>query len=220
MKSNIKNPIYIISETNFQKLKLNKLEEIEQFLINQSNAMKELCIQKKTKSKADKIEAITLFYKDFCCIEVNKSPKKVAANLLSLITIGENLRYHFDNLHFEDLETVIIENQVSPIASRMKTIQGMVSQYFIMKDCYEQLKTIEFVSSQNKLKDFLKDGNTTTTKLTYKERKSKSVEVCLQLLKKNVEDVKFVDTFEKSTKKDDLADCFLQGYSYIQKKAF
>ena len=31
---------------------------------------------------------------------------------------------------------VIIENQISPIANRMKTIQGMITQYFIMKNIY------------------------------------------------------------------------------------
>ena len=33
-----------------------------------------------------------------------------------------------------DLTHVIIENQISPIATRMKTIQGMVMQHFIEED--------------------------------------------------------------------------------------
>ena len=33
----------------------------------------------------------------------------------------------------ESITHVFIENQISPIANRMKTIQGMLAQYFIMK---------------------------------------------------------------------------------------
>ena len=47
-----------------------------------------------------------------------------------------------------ELDVVIIENQISTIASRMKTLQGMISQYFIMKG----IPSIEFISSINKLK--------------------------------------------------------------------
>jgi len=215
MKLNINKPIFVISETNFQSLKISKLEEIETFMMNECHDMKELCLQKqmKNKTKIEKIHIISLFYKEVCCIEVNKISK--ASNQISLITLGKNLKNHFDSLQFDGLQTVIIENQLSPIASRMKTIQGMVAQYFLMKDCYTNLTTIEFVSSQNKLKDVLKD---TKIKLSYKERKAKSIEVCLQLLE--TEDPQFIEIFKNSSKKDDLADCFLQGYSYLQKKAF
>ena len=37
-----------------------------------------------------------------------------------------------------------------PIANRMKTIQGMIAQYFIDKN----VKLIKFISASNKLKNF------------------------------------------------------------------
>ena len=62
---------------------------------------------------------------------------------------------------FTTVDKVIIENQISPIANRMKTIQGMIAQFFIMND----IKDIEFVAASNKLKNFI------TTKTSYNERK-------------------------------------------------
>jgi hypothetical protein len=52
----------------------------------------------------------------------------------------------FDNY---ELDYIIIENQISTIATRMKSIQCMLSQFFIIKHPYSQ---IEFISSTNKLK--------------------------------------------------------------------
>ena len=63
---------------------------------------------------------------------------------VNLITIGRNLKKKFDSLlNGYNLDIVLIENQISPIANRMKTLQGMISQYFIMKD----VKNIEFYIS-------------------------------------------------------------------------
>ena len=40
----------------------------------------------------------------------------------------------FDKIDkLKDITHIIIENQISPIATRMKTIQGLLTQYFIMK---------------------------------------------------------------------------------------
>ena len=51
------------------------------------------------------------------------------------------------NIDFSQLHYVIIENQISPIANRMKSIQGMLTQYFITKD----VPHIEYISAINKL---------------------------------------------------------------------
>jgi hypothetical protein len=132
------------------------------------------------------------------------------------------------------IDHVAIENQISPIANRMKTIQGMLAQYFIMKN--ENIH-IEFVSSSNKLKQFAtmqkKESvpNPSVLENTiepseickkvvnkdYKKHKVDGVSYCSQILSKN-------STFDgwKSSldtkKKDDLADCFLQGLWYLRSK--
>jgi hypothetical protein len=89
----------------------------------------------------------------------------------------------------------------------MKSIQGMIAQYFIMKN----LKQIEFISAQNKLKYFIEQKKT-----TYSERKKFSIETCKDLLLKyNQENLAF---FINHKKKDDLADCFLQAFYFFINK--
>ena len=116
------------------------------------------------------------------------------------------------NLFLEEgaIAHVIIENQISPIANRMKTIQGMIAQYFIMNNNGEN---IEFVSASNKLKDCLiKD------KTKYSERKKLGIARCLEILNTDFKFNGMTDYFAKHGKKDDLADSFLQGLWFIKNK--
>jgi len=134
------------------------------------------------------------------------------ASKVNLVTIGKNIQHKFDNLfsqHFSNLDTIIIENQIGPLANKMKTIQGMLSQYFIMKNNHIK---IDFISSSNKLKDFTKDS---PEKLDYKERKKLGIACCLNTISKDFKYEQWSLMFKKHTKKDDLADCFLQGLWYI-----
>ena len=131
----------------------------------------------------------------------------------SLIDIGCMLREKLDKLDtfvFSNIDIVLIENQISPIANRMNCLQGMITQYFIMRD----MKNIQFISATNKLKPFIQNKKT-----TYSERKKLSVEITKKLLMKNednnINKDKIIDMFNKHKKKDDLADCFLQGIWYL-----
>lgn len=128
------------------------------------------------------------------------------ANSMTLVTLGKNLMNQFDNcFDSTTIDIILIENQISPIANRMKTLQGMISQYFIMKG----VQQIEFVSSSNKLKKYLDSGKT-----TYNERKKKGIEIVHNKLIDEKKD-KWKLFFTKHKKKDDLADCYLQGLWFI-----
>ena len=111
------------------------------------------------------------------------------------------------NKTFENvkIDLVIIENQIGPLALRMKTLQGMVMQHFIENNVINVVP----VNSNNKLKDFL--GN---KKTTYDERKKESVVITRKLIENTI----WNQHFEKHKKKDDLADCFLQAKWYISHK--
>jgi len=143
------------------------------------------------------------------------------ASKIDLVTIGRNIQHNFDLIladYLLSIDKVIIENQISPIANRMKTIQGMIAQYFIMKNNDSK---IDFVNASNKLKNISeneKDNkNEKNEKLKYSERKKLGIQQSLDFLSQpNYQD--WTDFFKKHAKKDDLADSFLQGLWYINNK--
>ena len=128
------------------------------------------------------------------------------ASDLDLIQLGRNMTKHFDS-GFKDkrIDYLLIENQISPLASRMKTLQGMITQYFINKD----VSNIQFVSAANKLKGFASKPVS-----SYSERKKLGIQVTKELLLKNNLQEK-LDLFLASKKKDDLSDAFLQALWFI-----
>ena len=133
---------------------------------------------------------------------------KKSANQLDLVTIGISMKNEFDKIMpTTNIEHVIIENQISPIANRMKTIQGMIAQYFIMKG----IQQVSFVSAMNKLKSFTVNNE----KTEYKDRKKMGVTITGGILEfyNNKEWLIF---FKGHKKKDDLADSFLQGIWFLQ----
>jgi hypothetical protein len=154
--------------------------------------------------------------------------ENVRADQIDLITLGKNMMTELDKfisphrigedvgimgglegLEKHKIDIVIIENQISTIASRMKTLQGMIAQYFIMRGT----PCIEFISAANKLKMFM-----TKKKTTYTERKIESVEVTKELLERLPQFKNYKGCLDKNKKKDDLADCFLQGIYYLTLK--
>ena len=181
-----------------------------------------------TKTKKGDIISLLNEYINDTCLE---SIHSVNSSKVDIITIGKNIQLKLDEMFYGNqngepftIDYVIIENQISPIANRMKTIQGMISQYFIMKG---NVNHIEFISSANKLKDLTNSNSSGTSvglekekkkPLDYKDRKKAGIEKCLQLLNENPLFQKHFEHFEKHKKKDDLADCFLQGYWYLSQK--
>lgn len=149
------------------------------------------------------IELLDTFIGDKCFEVV--SEKK--CDDVNLVMLGRKICEKFNNeLGDIKVDCVIIENQISPLANRMKTIQGMLAQYFIMNDT----KTIEFISAMNKLKQWVK------RKTTYNERKKLGIQVTIDLLNNNNQFKIWDSNFLSSKKKDDLADAFLQGIWYVQ----
>jgi hypothetical protein len=176
----------------------------------------------------DKKEGILKSVLSFINEKALEFTNKQSANNLDLVKIGIAMKNAFDEIlsSIPPMDQVIIENQISPIANRMKTIQGMIAQYFIMKGVLQ----VSFISAANKLKAF----TAADTKTEYKDRKKLSVEVTNKLLiahkehedknvnikykNKNLKEKDWINLFLKHKKKDDLADSFLQGIWFLQNK--
>jgi hypothetical protein len=133
------------------------------------------------------------------------------ASIIDLFSVGLNMKTHLNKLFEkeEKIDYVIIENQISPIATRMKTIQGMLVQYFIMSSI--QVEHIDFVSAANKLKDC-----DISKKTKYSDRKKIGIEKCSNIILNDNRFNEQIDYFTQHKKKDDLADSFLQGLWFIK----
>ena len=155
---------------------------------------------------------------DFLKDKVLENISSVSANDMTLVQMGITLMKEFDKiLDIEHIDHIVIENQISPIANRMKTLQGMIAQYFIMRD----KSTISFISSANKLKVFSKVDNDNISissgPSSYGERKKEGVKVVKELLENNDLNKEWLECFLNHKKKDDLADAFLQGAWFLNK---
>lgn len=227
-KSNLKIPT---SDLDIKKIRKSKLVDIQAII--DKYQIKGVCIpgqpQSQPRQKNSKDKMIDMIQGELDNNYLDNI-ENVRATDMDLVTLGKNMMIELDKIvipyneprsimgglaHISSLadkyniDIVIIENQISTIASRMKTLQGMIAQYFIMK----YTPHIEFISAANKLKMFM-----TKKKTTYTERKLESVEVTKELLETLPQLNEYRGYLDKNKKKDDLADCFLQGVYYLTLK--
>ena len=191
-----------LKQSSLNKLKLQQLLDI---------ANKHKLTYDNPPKKTNLLTVINNFINTFCYQSISKTN----ASKVDLVTIGRNIQDKFDDILFDQLstiDTIIIENQIGPLANKMKTIQGMISQYFIMKKNNIQ---IEFISASNKLKDHLADNK---EKMDYKQRKNLAIKTSLEMVTNDANFKEWESFFVKHSKKDDLSDCFLQGLWFIKHK--
>ena len=162
--------------------------------------------------KENLIQKLQEYYYNNCFQEIITEN----ASKIDLINISINIKKKLTELlsDVETIEYVIIENQISNLATRMKTIQGMLVQYFVMSHIY--VDHIEFVSARNKLKDVFKENN--HEKISYAIRKKMAINKCLEIIANDYKYADKIDFFNNHKKKDDLADTFLQGLWFIKEK--
>lgn len=137
----------------------------------------------------------------------------------SIQDIGKILVLKLDSLeHLKEADLVLIENQPSLKNPIMKSVQMILYSYFLIRGLIDlnKIKEIKLISAMNKLKkckdieQFKSLGN------SYSQRKKLAIQYCCFLLEKN-ESKEQQTYFIEHQKKDDLADCYLQGIYYIDK---
>ena len=134
--------------------------------------------------------------------------KKESANDMNMVPMGERLFAAFNAaINLEGIDHICIENQIGPKANRMKSLQGMISMYFIMRGKIN----ISSISATNKLKLF----NSIEQLDSQADRKKAGIEMVYKILEKN-ENKQWMETFRSHKKKDDMADSLLQGLWYLK----
>ena len=193
-------PTADLKPSYINKQKLQKLQEIAD----------KYKIQYETPVKKQNLILVINEYIETKCLEPIEN---INASKVDLINIGQNIKTKFEALFSDEecIDHVIIENQISPIANRMKTIQGMIMQYFIMSNIL--VDNIEFVSAKNKLKEF-----SDCKQDKYSDRKKLSTQKTLETINNDFQYKSWSKYFLEHKKKDDLADSFLQGLWFIKNK--
>lgn len=134
---------------------------------------------------------------------------------LSILDIGKIMIKKLDQLNLlSECDIILIENQPSLKNPIMKSVQMLLFSYCIIRGFIDNLilTDLRLISAQNKLKkcqqiDIFKDRSK-----NYKDRKKLAIDYCKYIIDN---DINNLDFFNQNSKKDDLADCFLQAIYYI-----
>lgn len=128
---------------------------------------------------------------DFNIIELSKNNNDIINDLIEFIEI-------YSSFHF----VLIIEQQV------INNVKAMIIQNILMTIC--KLKNINYVLFNPKLKFNYIEGE--KIKLSYKQRKNKSIDYARIYLNKFHKNM--LDIFEQFDKKDDVADAIVMAVMY------
>ena len=116
--------------------------------------------------------------------------------------------------NFLEVDLVVIENQPALKNPTMKSIQMMIYSYFLINGvCSDDsnITAIEMINARNKLKAYKGPKVECEIKDKYKRTKFLGIEYCKHMIQESNQSDEWLDLFNSSKKKDDLADAYLQG---------
>lgn len=187
---------------------------------------------KNKKTACNKLASHVQNEKYFCnahkkFIDTNLPFYSIDRNKISVDEIFKTLVIKLDKLFIENpslgIKQIIIEKQ-PPTNPRMKSIMSVLQSYFIIRGIVDKIGGISLVDkihlldAKHKLSVY--DGppiNVSHLKKKYDQRKFLSKEYTKYILENYDYDIYFKYFEQFPTKKDDLADCFLQAYYYYEK---
>ena len=144
---------------------------------------------------------------------------------LSLMTIHSRMIEALNDCDFlnsnADIDTAILENQPCLMNPTMKSVQMLLfaSLWMRKEDGVIDIGKMAMFSARNKLEAY--DGpeiDMSHIKTKYTRTKKLSVAYTKYMLEQSEQSTDMKELFENSKKKDDLADAYLQGLTYIKKK--
>lgn len=213
--------LFFTLENNYYCKKHKTVESIE---IKSKKCTYPLCKRNKKYYTDDIIEG-------YCKIHKEKykggDTLKEKSNRSELELISEKLIKELDNRPILlNCDKVLIENQPAMKNPKMKSIQMIIYSYFLIRGKVDKkISNISFLLASNKLKielenkELLKENIINKYKNKYKQNKELSKTFCNNILNTfNINNLEYWKIFfEKSKKKDDLADTLLMIIYIIQK---
>ena len=162
---------------------------------------------------------------EYCCTAHSKKFKKVKklSSKNDILNISKMCVEKLRKLDLDNVECVLIENQPALKNPVMKSIQMIIYTYFVIEgvmDNNSTIKTIHMVNARNKLKVYqgpkVECPFEDNKKNRYKRNKYLSIEYTKNMIQN--ENNQLIELFNQSKKKDDLADAYLQGIYWMEKK--
>ena len=144
---------------------------------------------------------------------------------LDLMTIHSRMIDALNECDFlnsnSDINTAILENQPCLMNPTMKSVQILLfaSLWMRKEDGVIDIGKMAMFSARNKLEAY--DGpeiDFSHIKTKYTRTKKLSIAYTKYMLVESEQSHEMKELFENSKKKDDLADAYLQGLTYIKKK--
>lgn len=157
-------------------------------------------------------------------IKLIKEIKKKKKVKKSLIELNKTMIEKMDEKpHLLDINEVLIENQPSLKNPHMKSIQMMIFSYFVMRGISDKsenkINDIVMLSARNKMNIYKGPPIECDIKDKYRRNKFLAIKYCKYMIGEIEElENKFMEQYSTSKKQDDLADSFLQGVFYLNKK--
>lgn len=163
-----------------------------------------------TLTKPQVITALQILQQTRCLEPITK----IHADSIPLVALAKALRDHlhaFLNLHRGGdgitIDHVVIESQIGSVTARMKTLEGMLIQFWWTTP-QVVVQDIQSVSARHKLDHQGIHGTD-----SYAERKRASVAAVRSWL--SIQQSTWLQHFNDHRKKDDLADSLLQGIWFL-----
>ena len=144
---------------------------------------------------------------------------------LNLMTIHSRMIESLNECDFlnsnSNIDTAILENQPCLMNPTMKSVQILLfaSLWMRKEDGVIDIGQMAMFSARNKLEAY--DGpeiDLSHIKTKYTRTKKLSVAYTKYMIEQSEQIPEMKELFENSKKKDDLADAYLQGLTYIKKK--
>ena len=175
----------------------------------------------------------------YCTLHARSMHKNMTNNMKSVTMKKQNIaNLNFDDTrlklikelenrkHLLNADVVVIENQPSFKNPRMKSISGLLYDYYMIRGIVDKditksrITKVKFMSPSNKIK-LASEGETqqlvklknTNESQAYKLTKSLGIKYTLQMI---THLPVWTTLFNSHKKKDDLADSFLQGAYYFE----